>query len=263
MRKILGFILVFSIMMTILTGCALLDRFKSDTVNSDELTPVSSVTIGQDEAGGQNKTAIKLYFINSENKLSAETRYIDKSESAKGNDYLATVTMKELIKGPEKGSLLQSTIPKGTTLHSNVTIKDGIATVDLSKEFVSKHIGGKKNEQLTLYSIVNTLTEIKDVKSVQFKINGKVQKEFKGSYEINMAYPRSAYLISEPKSEISTGNADTTNDITSEDNKTNDSNAQPSKENTKDQTKDNTSKDKKTNTDDSNDEVETNVELLE
>lgn len=193
MRKILSLILVCGIMMTIFAGCG---AFGSDSENVDELTPASSVSMGEDQASLlKDKTPFTLYFINEQGtKLSPETRYIDNEETVKGNEYLATVILKELINGPAKGSLLMTSIPKETKVHSEVTIKDGTAIVDLSKEFIDKHPGGKKNEQLTLYSIVNTLTEIKDITAVQFKIDGKVKKEFKGSYQIDMTYPRSAYL---------------------------------------------------------------------
>jgi germination protein M len=204
MRKILSFILVCGIMMTIFTGCTLLDKLGAGSANNDELTPTSSLTMGEDESNSlKDKTPIQLYFINEQgNKLAPETRYIKNSDSSRGNAYLATIVLKELIKGPAKGSLLQASIPEGTTVHADITIKDGVATVDLSKEFIDKHPGGKKREQLTLYSIVNTLTEIKDIKSIQFKVDGKVRKEFKGNYQIDVAYPRSAYLITSKPEEV-------------------------------------------------------------
>lgn len=197
MRRIISLFLVCGLIVTMFTGCAMLDRYGNQSSDNDELSPVSSVSMGEDEASSlKDKSPVQLYFINEQgNKLSAETRYISNTETTKGSAYLATVVLKELIKGPAKGSLLQSSVPKETTVHADVTIKDGIATVDLSKEFIDKHPGGKKNEQLTLYSIVNTLTEIKDIKSVQFKVDGKVKKEYKGSYQIDLAYPRTAYLI--------------------------------------------------------------------
>jgi len=290
MRKILSFILVCGIMMTIFTGCTLLDKLGAGSANNDELTPASSVTMGEDEANSlKDKTPIQLYFINEQgNKLSPETRYIKNSESSKGNAYLATIVLKELIKGPAKGSQLKASIPQETTVYADVTIKDSVATVDLSKEFISKHPGGKKSEQLTLYSIVNTLTEIKDIKSVQFRINGKVQKEFKGSYQIDVAYPRSAYLISaQPEGNSLSKVDETKKDNTvqpAKDNKiqpAKDNKIQPAKDNkiqpakddkiqpTKDESKEpekqDTTKDKKTNSDADNnvDDVETKAELLE
>jgi|GEM_PF-298014 len=198
MRKIFSLILVCVITMTLFAGCGSVDK----SSGIDELTPASSVSLGENQAGElKNKTPYKLYFINEQGKLAPETRYIDNTEVSKGESNLATVLVKELISGPAKGSLLQSSIPQETKVHSDVSIKDGIATVDLTKEFIEKHQGGKKNEQLTLYSIVNTLTEIKDIKSVQFKIDGKVRKDFKGSYQLDISFPRSAYLNSDQPEE--------------------------------------------------------------
>ncbi len=254
MRKLLSFILTCGLIMTIFTGCALFDNTE-DTANSDELAPTSSVTMGDSQASAmKDKTPIQLYFINEQgNKLALETRYIDNAEVGKGSAFLATVVLKELVKGPSKGSQLQASIPAGTTVHTDVTIKDGVATVDLSKEFINKHPGGKKNEQLTLYSIVNTLTEIKEIKSVQFKIEGKVKKEFKGNYQIDVAYPRTSYLISAQP----TGNSSSKVDATQA------GKEQIEKDGGKEKVKEETTKDKKTTTEEKNNSsnVETNAEI--
>ncbi len=266
MRKIFILILVCVFTMTIFSGCGA----KEDNSSIDELTPASSVSLGDSQSGEMNnKTAYKLYFINEQGKLAPETRYIDNTEVTKGNDSLATALVKELISGPAKGSLLHASIPQDTKVHSNVTIKDGVAIVDLSKDFVDKHQGGKKNEQLTIYSIVNTLTEINDIKSVQFKIDGKVKKEFKGSYQLDAAFPRSAYLNAAQADEKDVikleddsavkGNADTNNDNKGnvEKNNNNKDNSNSPKDNNQ-QIKDNSKKDQKTNVD-----VETDSDPLE
>ncbi|HEX2926842.1 MAG TPA: GerMN domain-containing protein [Ruminiclostridium sp.] len=214
--------MVLGIIITVLAGCG----FNKGETDSDELTPVSSLTMGQGEADSiKDKTPVQLYFINEQGiKLAAETRYIQTTEASKGNERLATAILKELISGPAKGSLLKASIPKETKVLSDVKIKDGVATVDLSKDFIDKHPGGKKNEQLTLYSVVNTLTEIKDITSVQFRISGKVTKDFKGSYQIDVAYPRAPHLISnEPGKDSSTIKSE------GQDN-TKDNRAQPSKD---------------------------------
>ncbi len=248
MRKILSFILVCLITMTVFSGCG----SAGDSGSIDELTPASSVSLGENQAGElKDKTPYKLYFVNEQGKLSPETRYINNAEVEKGTEYLATVLVKELISGPAKGSLFQAAIPKETKVHSDVKIKDGVATVDLSKEFVEKHQGGKKNEQLTLYSIVNTLTELKDVKSVQFRIDGKVKKEFKGSYQLDMAFPRSAYLNSVQTDEKDVIKLDGDNAAKNNNNKDNINKENTNKENTN---KDNTNMDNtnKQNTDKDN-----------
>lgn len=97
-----------------------------------------------------------------------------------------TVTNGETIKAmftelsnPPSG--LEPALPKGTELLS-ATVKDGIATINLSKQFKSNFSGGATGEQLILYSIVNTLTTLSNVQSVQFLLEGAqtatILKEF-------------------------------------------------------------------------------------
>lgn len=262
MRKIVSLLLVCIMITVLFTGCGLLDKMGFGEDKSDELNPVSSVTMGEDQANSlKDKSPVQLYFINEQGtKLMAETRYINLADTQKGNEVLATAILKELISGPAKGSILKPSIPKGTTVKSPVSIKNGTATVDLSKEFVDKHPGGKKQEQLTLYSIVNSLTEISDIKSVQFKIDGKVRKEYKGAYQIDIAYPRSAYLISAQPQDSKDSDKKTT------DKKTTDKAKDDTKDNSKTTPQKTTDTQKQSSTDnktDSNNDVQTNVDILE
>ena len=50
--------------------------------------------------------------------------------------------------------------------------------IDLSKEFIDNHEGGEEAENLTIYSIVNTLTELNEVASVKILINGREDQSF-------------------------------------------------------------------------------------
>ena len=51
--------------------------------------------------------------------------------------------------------------------------------LDLSKEFIDNHTGGQEQENKTVYSIVNTLTELNEVVSVKILINGREDQAFK------------------------------------------------------------------------------------
>ncbi len=279
MRKTVGLLLACVMIISLLGGCGILS---TETSSSDELNPVSSVTMDESQASNlKDKSPVQLYFINADGtKLMPETRYINIADTQKGTDVMATAIINELIKGPVSGSALKTSIPAGTKLASNVKIsKDGIATVDFSKEFIDKHPGGKKQEQLTLYSVVNTLTELKDIKSVEFKINGKVQKEFKGNYVINIPYPRSEYLIGALPADNQSAEKDTKEKTDSKEQKnektTTDKSTDKSTVKTTDkaidkstdksstdkvntETKDTDKSDSKTNSN-----VETNLELLE
>lgn len=196
MRKLLCIVTVCIMIITMLSGCGVLQKIGLQKNDNDELAPVSSIVMNEDEAKKlTDKVPIHLYFANEDNtKLRLEIRYIPVSEAKKSPSNLASVIVKELIAGPK--SELKATIPAGTQLRSPVKIEAGVATVDLTKEFQDKHPGGKAAEQMTIFSIVNSLTELKEIQKVRFLINGKRQKEFKGNFQFDAPFPRSAPLIS-------------------------------------------------------------------
>ena len=73
---------------------------------------------------------------------------------------------------------MQSVIPEGTRI-LKTELKGDMVYVDLSKEFIDNHTGGLEAETTTIYSIVNTLTELNEVNSVKILINGKENQSFK------------------------------------------------------------------------------------
>lgn len=117
---------------------------------------------------------ITLYFgdENGEN-LVAEVRRI---KVPKG-EVMEKLVVSELIKGPEKGKNT-ATIPEGTKIIS-VETKDGVCFVNLSKEFVDRHPGGTSAENLTIYSVVNSLAELGNILKVQFLIDGEKRDIYK------------------------------------------------------------------------------------
>lgn len=107
------------------------------------------------------------------------TLYFPKSDASgiSSTDRTVVVTDQEVIKAifaelatPPTG--MEKPLPKGTTLNS-ASVKDGVATIDLSKEFQTNFSGGSAGEEMTIYSIVNTLTTLSNIQSVQFLLDGK------------------------------------------------------------------------------------------
>lgn len=112
---------------------------------------------------------IILYFSDYQAEYTVpETRNVE----IKGS--IEETVFEELKKGPENKELY-GVIPEGTTLLSVKTV-DGVCTVDLSEEFVSNQPGGTAAETITINSIVNTLTELEHIESVQFRIEGNVRE---------------------------------------------------------------------------------------
>ena len=186
--------LIAMIMILVLLLCSCGN--KTDETMGKDLTPISSLVIDEEEAAVLNeKVPVVLYFGDeAKTKLIKEIRYVDIKEAKKGAETLASIMVKELITGP-KAKGLTAVIPEGTSLRAPVTIEDRVATVDFTKEFVDNHPGGKELAELTVYSIVNSLTELKDIERVKITINGKNTKNFKDKVTLDSDFPRNDAIV--------------------------------------------------------------------
>lgn len=130
---------------------------------------------------------ITLYFGDDQGeKLVREVRTFPKTES------VATSAVEELIKGPTQGGA--ATIPEGVRL-LGVSIKDGVADVNLSKEFVDNHPGGSAGERMTVYSVVDTLTELRTVKQVRFLVEGATVDTIAGHMDVSQPIQREESVL--------------------------------------------------------------------
>ena len=167
--------LVLVIILFIVLGGILLGITQNKQVNVEEL---EEITPGEEISDEQaRKTIVTLYFKDKETgELSKEARTIDVKLLAE-NPYEELIKM--LIEGPQNGNL-EKVIPEGTKINA-VRIEGNIACVDFSSEFIDNHQGGLENESKTIYSIVNTLTELNEVSFVRILIDGQENLEFKDS----------------------------------------------------------------------------------
>ena len=118
------------------------------------------------------------YLIGEARILSGNSKYVD--------------AISEMMKEPIDSSLVKL-IPESTKINS-VTVKDGMANVDLSKNFVDDRFVSDTIDILLIYSIVNTLTEFPDVNSVEFYIDG-VSLEIFGQLDVKGPLFRRSDLI--------------------------------------------------------------------
>lgn len=138
-------------------------------------TPILEEYVPQEEISDEQvrRTIVKLYFkeINSDN-LKCENRTIDSKELL-SNPYLTLVNL--LLSGPSEDEL-EKIIPDGTCVNS-ATLSGNCVILDLSNNFISSTSDVNMASNI-VYSIVNTLTELTEVNSVKFLIDGNEVSKF-------------------------------------------------------------------------------------
>ncbi|NCC15527.1 MAG: hypothetical protein EOM28_04145 [Clostridia bacterium] len=127
---------------------------------------------------------LKLYFTNADaSDLIVEDRVVE----VNANQPRERTILEQLIAGPKEAGNY-ATIPAETKIMDVTTTSDGVCYVNLSQEFVSKHTGGSTGELLTIYSIVNSLSELDNVDKVQFLIEGEKVEAFKGHIDFSTPF---------------------------------------------------------------------------
>lgn len=113
---------------------------------------------------------IVLYFANSQAQFVVpEHRTVKVDKDITEVDF-AKIVLEELIKGPNEENLYK-TIPSEVKI-LNVEIQEDTIFVDFSKEMYTKHWGGAAGEDMTISSLVNTMTEMKGIKKVLLSVEG-------------------------------------------------------------------------------------------
>ncbi|MHB8170344.1 MAG: GerMN domain-containing protein [Thermincolia bacterium] len=219
MKKNLG-IMILLLALLILTGCSTVEKTLETLVNEEKKATTKQAAYPADKisqrekdntrkvegvggfAKGEpnnqvnpkpstigEKVNIVLYFSNQgEENLVKENRSIPKVPG------LARASIQELLKGPQS-SKLKNPIPKGTRLR-DINIKpDGLAIVDFSREFKANHPGGSGGEMLTIYAVINTLTQFQSVNKVQILVEGEVLESLVGHVDISKPLQRDSSVI--------------------------------------------------------------------
>lgn len=153
---------------TIITGLIIIAAACSYMVlkyGAKAVYPVSSKSLSRKQT-----STISLYYADPTGEwLTAEQRVIIPAASPEERVERA---IQELLKGPQ-GQLVHP-IPPATELRSVRMEKDGVVWLDFSAPLVAAHPGGSSAENLTVYSIVNTvLLNVKDAHRVGILVEGK------------------------------------------------------------------------------------------
>lgn len=135
-------------------------------------------------------SSMNLYFANKAgDRLVKET--ISKYYSS--NVPLERVVLEALIKGPEDTSM-QATISPNTKI-LGVSIMEGICYVNLDKTFTVETMGVQ--QELPIYSIVNSLTDACGVHGVQISVEGETKVTFRETMNLDALYKADYSLLEE------------------------------------------------------------------
>ncbi len=143
---------------------------------------LSDIALDVNDAELGKKETIVLYFpAKNGDSLIKERRSIEVQNTLSSEK----TVINELMKGP-KNENAKSSIPEGTKL-IGIETKDNVCFVNFSSDFISRSGTSSLETSLTLFSVVNSLCEIENVKSVQILINGETGLEF-GNYVLDIPY---------------------------------------------------------------------------
>lgn len=131
---------------------------------------------------------LNLYFANKNgDKLTAQSTVMEYN----ANVAVEKVVVEQLIMGPtEKG--YYPTIPKDTKVMS-VTTKDGVCYVNLDTGFTAQ--GYDVLGTVTIYSIVNSLTDLPGITSVQLLVNGETNITYKDNISLETTFQKNPDVI--------------------------------------------------------------------
>lgn len=140
--------------------------------NNEETTQTSNSNESSSSTNNSSTTEtttdslkIKVYYANADGSaLVGEERIVKSSHK-----YLEAFL--ELMKPPINPGLVKL-VPE-TTMINKILVKDGNIDLDLSKNLIDDRFKSDPVDILLIHSIVNTLTEFKEINTVTFYIDGK------------------------------------------------------------------------------------------
>jgi sporulation and spore germination protein/galactose oxidase-like protein len=168
MTKLLGLLLLAGSLGLILSGCG-----SEKAVSLGAPPRESAQASGATTDAQTSPVVLQVWFARGEQLVSEERTHA-------ATPRVATAAVEALLAGPtsaERAAGVTTAIPDGTRL-LGISIKDSVATVDLTSEYQSG--GGSLSMQVRLGQIVYTLTQFPTIRTVRFALDGTPVNVFSG-----------------------------------------------------------------------------------
>lgn len=166
MNKITSILLLVLSICFISIGCERYDVIYENSNNFPQINPLSD----------DNIELILFYPNQSMEYLVPEYRVVSRS-----SEDVEKIAIEELLMGTRNKNL-RNIIPDGTKILS-IYVTDNIAYISFTNELINQNYT-EKDEALTIYSIVNTLTSLPNINEVQILVDGKAENVLHKHYSI-------------------------------------------------------------------------------
>lgn len=141
------------------------------------------------EIGDYQEVTLTLYFANEKGDGLVEvTRDVYRNE----NMSMEKLVLEQLIEGPKGKEKVHPAIPPETKVLS-VAEEDGVCYVNLNEGFLEQ--GVDVADVVSIYSIVNSLSEINGINKIQIAINGDTSKAYKDNIPLDELFERDLDLV--------------------------------------------------------------------
>jgi germination protein M len=170
------------------------------TVEGESLMTENGATVGSmgldsfvenpgQQINSSQVATLTLYFASTDGtSLVPETRQVHYSS----NTSVDKLVMEQLIEGPRMNGA-QATIPTGTKMITISTV-DGVCYVNFDETFFNQN--QEITEQVVLYSIVDSLTELQTIDRVQLSVNGDTTGKVRFTYDLATMYEEDLSIVS-------------------------------------------------------------------
>jgi len=169
-------IAIITLILIILIGLFIYNNISIQSTEEQyqDYTPQEEISEEQ-----MRQTKVVLFFENSETgELESEIKIVD-ANTLINEPYKEIFNM--LLKGPQSNNF-KKLIPDGTALH-DIKIEKSCAIINLSNEFLNYET--EENKLKIINSITNTLTNLKEINSIKFLINGEENEKLSEIYVKN------------------------------------------------------------------------------
>ena len=156
----------------------------TDADDADDTSDTSDDPERGDAADEQDMTKVRLYFVapGGGTPGRADPFLVSVQREIPSTPGIARATLHELVDGPSSADEalidgIATSVPE-ETLVLGVNVSDGLATVDLSREFESG--GGSFSMFSRLAQVIYTVTQFPTVDEVEFRLDGQPVRVFSG-----------------------------------------------------------------------------------